>query len=209
MINPIDTESANAHSLIENLRSAISDGAAGLFDALLLVRQIIEGALWQQRFVPETKKTVTFHSFEEFVCQSLPEGLGASKKILFKLCAGDVETLDALDCALQGTSHGGDRRSKEFKSDNVKLEIDGINSDRYKSGGGNSIIYALRRLRKSRPDLHRRVLEKEASINQAMIEAGFRRQSMVIQIDVIKVGETIKKHFTRQQISELIKLLDD
>jgi hypothetical protein len=40
---------------------------------------------------------------------------------------------------------------------------------------GNSVDAALRRLRKSRPDLHARVLNGELSANAAMIEAGFRK----------------------------------
>ena len=35
--------------------------------------------------------------------------------------------------------------------------------------------YAVRRLRKDRPDLHGRVLDGELSANAAMIEAGFRK----------------------------------
>ena len=48
--------------------------------------------------------------------------------------------------------HGGDRKSEQIKFNNVNLE------DTPKSQTGNSDTYALRKLRKDRPDLHGRVL---------------------------------------------------
>jgi hypothetical protein len=46
--------------------------------------------------------------------------------------------------ALKG--HGGDRRSADFQPNNVKLN------------GGNSATYALRRLKRDRPDLAEKVV---------------------------------------------------
>lgn len=40
---------------------------------------------------------------------------------------------------------------------------------------GNSVEAALRRLRKSRSDLHARVLSGEMTANAAMVQAGFRK----------------------------------
>lgn len=42
---------------------------------------------------------------------------------------------------------------------------------------GNARQQALRRLRKSRPDLHKRVLGGELSAHAAMVEAGFRKKA--------------------------------
>ncbi len=39
---------------------------------------------------------------------------------------------------------------------------------------GNSKEYALRKLKKSAPRLHKRVIQGELSANKAMVEAGFR-----------------------------------
>jgi hypothetical protein len=47
---------------------------------------------------------------------------------------------------------------------------------------GGSKAYALRRLRKDRPDIHARVLAGEISAHAGMIEAGFRRGVMNKQV---------------------------
>jgi hypothetical protein len=49
-----------------------------------------------------------------------------------------------------------------------------INSSR---PSGTSKAYALRRLRKDRPDLHTRVLAGEISAHAGMVEAGFRKRT--------------------------------
>lgn len=62
---------------------------------------------------------------------------------------------------------GGDRRSEEaIKGDNITLDDSG-------DGRGTSRQYALRRLRKSRPDLHKQVIAGKKSAHKAMKEAGF------------------------------------
>src|SRR5262245_50158444 len=63
---------------------------------------------------------------------------------LRRLCAEDPEAPDELEKAIQG-KHGGDRNSQNIKCSNTTLDI-----DEPERGRG----YALRRLRKDRPDLH-------------------------------------------------------
>ncbi len=64
--------------------------------------------------------------------------------------------LDLIDQARQ-RKHGGDRS----KIDNIQLA----------APSGTSTEAALRRLRKDRPDLHQRVINKELSAHAGMIEA--------------------------------------
>jgi hypothetical protein len=45
---------------------------------------------------------------------------------------------------------------------------------------GNTVAYALRRLRKDRPDIHSRVLAGEISPHAGMVEAGFRRKQSAV-----------------------------
>lgn len=193
-------ESARENNLIDYLRSAISDGAAGLTDAPSLLRQIIEGGLWRKRFVPQTKELVRFGSFDEFIAAAPPEGLGVSKRLLYKICPDDTALLDLLDRTLKSHKWGGDRRSEHFKHDIVTIENQ--NNQR-----GNTKVYALRRLREIRPDLHRKVLEKDLSVNQAMLEAGLRKKSMVVAADVVKICAAIKTNFTDSEILEIIDRL--
>ncbi len=72
------------------------------------------------------------------------------------LCQDDPGALDAIDRATVG-GRGGDRRSEAIKHNNV------MNDPVEKSAQGNSDTYALRKLRKDRPDLHERVLSEEIS----------------------------------------------
>lgn len=64
----------------------------------------------------------------------------------------------------EGGKQGGDRRSDSFKSDIVTLEKD--TPER-----GNSVSYTMRRLAKSAPAIHEKVIAGELSPNQAAIEA--------------------------------------
>ncbi len=73
--------------------------------------------------------------------------------------------LDLIDQARQ-RKHGGDHMSK---FDNVQLAIE-------QAPTGNRTDAALRRLRKDRPDLPQRVINKELSAHAAMIEAGYYKQ---------------------------------
>jgi hypothetical protein len=193
-----DIESIRASNLVDHLRRAISDGTAGLSDVPLLVKQIIESGAWRTRIVSQTKELVYFSSFREFAEALPPDGLGKTIRELERLCAGDVEALDLLAGQTQTPKRGGDRRSNKFKSNNVTLE---------KHTRGNSAVYSLRRLREARPDLHKRVLEKEISINQAMIEAGLRRKTLIIASDVLRICAAIKEKFNSGQIAEIIEQL--
>lgn len=86
--------------------------------------------------------------------------------------------------------HGGDHTSETFKQSKTDIiSLDNI-------GYGNSRQYSLRKLRNSNPALHEKVLSGELSPHAAMIEAGFRKKTITIPIEVAKVIQVIKKHFT-------------
>ena len=162
-----------------------------------LVRQIIAKSLWQSRFVPQSKAVVKFKTFREFAETPSPEGLGSSLKILYRLCADDPAALDCLE-KVQPRKHGGDRRSSNFKMNNVKLET---------PCSGNSSHYSLKRLRQGSPELHSLVLARKISINQAMIKAGYKKKTIQITTDLQDISRIIKKHFTSPEIEMLIVLL--
>jgi len=56
--------------------------------------------------------------------------------------------------------HGGDRRSEKEQVDNVNLKL---------SKGGNAPTYALRRLKRDRPDLAKKVVEGKLSAHAATL----------------------------------------
>ncbi len=84
------------------------------------------------------------------------EGLGADLALIRKLVKDDAKTLDMLDRETVGPQ--GAHRSNVTVSDGEPQR-------------GHSQQYALRRLRKSAPELHARVLAGELSPHAAMLEA--------------------------------------
>ncbi len=189
--------------LVDFLRSAISDGSAGLSDVPALVKRVIEENLWQERYVRQSKETISFKTFREFVEAAPPEGLGTNLKTLRRLSADAPNVLDLIERMREPPKRGGDRRSQKFrdsKDDNVPFE---------KPARGNSKIYALRRLRELRPDLHQKVLAGELSASGAMIAAGFRKKNLSLSKDLEKSARAIKNYFSRREIDRLVSLLSD
>jgi hypothetical protein len=182
---------------VEALRSAISDGSAGLNDVPGILIKVITEGMWKRRLVQQTSQEVRFRRFIEFVEAQPPEGLGTNIKMLRRLCADEAEALDLIDRVAQ-TSHGGDRRSDNFKFDNVKLDL---------SETGNSRAYALRRLRKDRPDLHARILLGEISPHQAMKEAGFRRKTLSVPYNPVEAARVIAKRFSKRELRRFASTL--
>ena len=193
-----DNPSPQQERVIEYLRAAIFDGRCGLSDVPALINRVIREDLWRRRVLPGSGETVVFSRFEAFLQAAPPEGLGTDYKTLHRLCADDVETIDLLEQTKRSRNRGGDRRSAAFKDDNVNFE---------RASQGNSVAYALRRLRRHRPDLHRQVIEGEMSVNRAMIEAGYRRQPLKISRDVRETAMALKSVFALGQLEDLIALL--
>ena len=195
------TKTKSEDRLVDFLRSAITDGSAGLSDVPALVKRVITENLWRKRYVPQLRETISFETFQAFVETAPPEGLGTNLKTLRKLCTDAPEILDLIEWMREPRKRGGDRRSKKFrdsKDNNVPFE---------KPARGNSVGFALRRLREERPDLHQKVLARELSVNGAMIAAGFRKKNIIVAKDVEKTARTLQEHFTREEISRLIEFL--
>jgi hypothetical protein len=191
---------SNDDRLVDYLRSAITDGSAGLNDVPALLKRVIEEDLWRERFVQQSKQSTCFPSFKEFVEAAPPEGLGTNLKTLQRLCADEPEILELLE-QMRITAparRGGDRRSAKFKRNNVPIE---------KSNRGNSSGYSMKRLHKHSPALYQKVLDGEITINQAMIAANLRQTSIYITKDIEKTAQSIRMHFTEPEIARLIKHL--
>ncbi len=192
------THHPKSDRIVDCLRSAIVDAGAGLADVPELLKRVIVEELWCERKNSQGENETTFTNFTDFVRAKPPEGLGCDLATLKKLCRDDVLTLELLAKVSCQRSHGGNRRSENFKFDNVKFE---------KPATGNSAQYGLDRLRRKRPDLHREVLSGSISVNRAMIKAGFRKEKIQLQLDVFSFAKFIKKRFSRTEISKLIELL--
>lgn len=185
--------------MIEYLRTAIFEGNCGLQDVPNLIKRVIKEDLWQVRTLPKTQEIIKFQTFEEFLQTSPPEGLGTNLKTIQKLCHEDIETIDLIEQVRTKRFQGGDRRSERFKDGNTNFEIKETK---------NTKSYALKRLRKERPDLHQQVLEGKLSVNQAMIQAKYRQQKYQIEKDIHKLSRFIKTHFDKTEIEKLLDLLN-
>lgn len=82
----------------------------------------------------------------------------------------------------------------------------GDNITRFKHRGTDP-AYSLARLDRDRPDLAAAVRAEQLTVNEAAIQAGFRRRTISISLSVELVAKALKKHFTASQLAELKKLL--
>lgn len=171
----------------------VSSGEYGLKEVPPLIKEVIREGYWREREEP-------FAHFEEFVAHAPMAGLGADMPTLIRLCGDDTDALALIEEETQ-RPHGGDRRSEDFKFNNGKLETS--------PPVGNTEQYALRRLRKDRPDLHARVLAGEVSPNGAMVEAGFRPKTATVPLEVPDLARAIRRRLTTEQVAELVALLSE
>lgn len=187
--------------LVEALGSALRRGGNALADAPDLLRRVLEEESWRE-FVTPRGELVQHARFVDFVTTAPTRGIGASVDLVRRIIADDTEAIDLLERELQA-EHGGDRRSSDFKNNNVHLESGETNPQ------GNSRSRALRRLHKAAPELHADVLAGRLSAHAAMVQAGFRPKTVSVPVarpDVIAAA--LRKHMTPQQLAELRALLE-
>jgi hypothetical protein len=185
--------------VVTSLRKAVAhvDAMSGGYDlesVPTLLKQVVDGDLWRERLVERTGEVARFSTFEDFVTTPPLEGLGSSMKLLRDLCRQRPDALDALDRATQRPvgvnqhTEGGTIRNTLAK--------------------GTTASQALRRLRKDRPDLHARVLAGELSAHAAMLEAGFRRKTITVPIDIDGLARALHRHLTPEERAQLARRLE-
>jgi hypothetical protein len=179
---------------------AIRDGKA-IENIPGLVKRVIENQCWQSLLIEETGEVKEFASFVEYVTTSPPEGLGTDIETLWSLCRNDIEAQAMIDEATK-QGRGNPTGHNQYKNGNDNIV--NISSRPV----GNTRQAGLRRLSKSRPDLHTRILaHDEISVNAAMVEAGFRPKTLTIPVDPRRAAQVIKRQFSQDQIEQLIKQL--
>jgi hypothetical protein len=110
--------------------------------------------------------------------------------------SSDPEALDLLDrVTVNGQGGGRGNQHTGGKHDNVM--------DATKSEQGHSRQYALRRLCKSRPDLHERVLRKELSAHAAMKKAGFVNEATPLDL-LKKAWQGFCREFSLEEFSAML-----
>lgn len=130
------------------------------------------------------------------------DGLGVSYDFFTMICKADMKDLDAFD-QVDVQPQGGNRNpyGRAGKpEEEINHNIIMVDS----SGGpeqGTSCQYSLRKLRKSAPEYHARVLAGELSPHAAMIQAGFRKKTMTLPCDVESLAQPLRPARPHGQLS--------
>lgn len=181
-------------TLVSSLRVAMREGSFGLSNAPELVKRILRDGAWKERAIEQTGEVVSFASFAAFVAAPPLGGLGADLTAIKRLCRDDVEAVDLIDRVTQL------KPGPQPETNNNIQELQPT---------GTSKAATIRRLRKDRPDLHTRVLAGELSPHAAAIEAGFRKRTITIPLDVDIAAQALRRHFTANDLATLRQLLTD
>jgi len=138
-------------------------------------------------------------SFAEWVSAKVPRGLDTTVKNLQDIAQGDENLRVLLDKTIQ-EKHGGDRRSGDFKFNNIQLE----------TPVGTSELAGRRRLRKDRPDLDALVDSGQLSTHAAMVQAGFRPKTFTVRADRPEsIVGTLRRQLAPETLALVIKLLSE
>lgn len=178
---------------VESLRSFLRKGDLGIKEVPNLIKAVLKSGAWKSRYCIQLEEEVGFDSFVDFVETAPLEGLGATVRLLERICADDKEALSALTSETTKEPH-----RPVITNDNIMTNA---------AEQGTSATYGLRRLNRQRPDLHQRVLNDELSPHAAMLEAGFREKRISIPIDPKRAATSILKYYNEEQIIELIENL--
>lgn len=165
-----------AGSLTLSLQESLAEGKHGLDAVPKLIKRIIRDELWRSFYCKPVLAQIEFATFEKYVVDDLPTGLGTTVQMLKNICRDDDEALSLIDKATQ-------RKAGDWNTHpEPDVIVDNVNNNIRPTG--NTKDAALRRLRKDRADLHEKVIAGEISAHAAMIDAGFRKKPTQSEICV-------------------------
>lgn len=166
-------------NLVELVSRALRDEAHILADAPVLLKRLLVEEGWRE-FVTSRGEESTPPTFAAFVTTPPLKGLGVTLALVKRLLSDDPDALTLYTAAVTG-KRGAPRGNGNAAKDYQRSETNRDNVTVCSDDRGNERTYALRRLRKHRPDLHADVLAKKKSAHRAMIEAGFRKEPTVLE----------------------------
>ena len=153
--------------------------------------------------------TILNEAEDEAIWDKIPpdKPYGSKTKMLAHVEVGDskdahkrmrIQTLAAQAKALQ--KNGGRRRGSDFQSDNDNTE---------KTSRGSDPQYLLARIARDHPDIIQRVADGEfTSVRAAAREAGIAlaqpKKTVTLSDNVERVADTIKGHYTPDQVQRII-----
>ena len=121
------------------------------------------------------------------------------------------------DAPMTNTERSRKLRASDTLPDSCNETVDNVNSFvasevpelQVERPTGNAVNYALLRLGEQRPDLHAEVLAGVKSAHAACVEAGFRRRTITVPVDVERAVATLRRHFSADEIAQMVRLLGD
>lgn len=181
----------NINDLIRNVAKIINTYGSKSYTAAEGIEYIIDNDLWQERDPsPGRLDKKTFKTFPEFCEADTPWGLNTRFETVKDLCNRNP---DVLRKVTEAAKHDG------FKGNQYVSLVDNINEAK-----GTSKTYGLQRLHRERPDMYQRVIENELSVNQAMIECGFRVKTHTLPENADAFVRKIKQLFTDREIDYIV-----
>lgn len=151
-----------------------------------LIKRLLESEQWKERNPnDELLETKVFDYFPAFVEEVRPWGLEIEWTFIQDLCKGYGEVELALAKVVTGKRPEG---MKHIIRKTAKQK-------------------QLMQLEAHRPDLLEKVHKGEMSANAAMMEAGFIKPKVKAVKEPENVAEMIKKHFSAEEIAQIIKIL--
>lgn len=176
-----------------------------------LVKRIIREEMWKQHLFEKTGEVFQFENFQAFVETHPPDGLGTTIENIWHLCREDQEAQDLIDQATQ-RKVGAPKGSQNAKK-NREINLYNV-QDKNKAPTGNTKQAGLRKLRKY-AEIHQEfekfyqmALAGDMSVNMALIKTGLRSKALTIPSDPERASRILKKHFTNEEIEDLIWYLE-
>lgn len=191
---------ALAGHLLDALYFSVRDGKK-IDNIPGLIEQLLAEDIWKEVYVEDTERVVTYERFEDFVTTPPPEGLGTKIETLKRLLGDNNAALNLLEAALQGKPGEPLKRDEEGKF----FAVYDLHNGRKPSGTSRQA--GIRRLRKERRDLLQRVLDREMTVHEAMVEAGFRKKQITALAEVESVVKKLKSTFSQEELNRIAELL--
>ena len=171
-----------------------------------LIIQVIENDMWKRFNIPSSGRTIDNSNitFAHFVKAQPPVGLGSNTRLIESILIASAKSENQDDVVAANEAlelfasaitkeHGGDRKSEKIKSDNVTLDPE----------RGNTKSYAMRRLKKDKPNIYKRVVVGEISAHAGMIEAGFKKKKISCTSDVPSTIKMLKNKFNENELQQI------
>ena len=193
------------------LSKQLRSSAQSMSNIPYLIKQILDDEMWKLFQHPSASQVIDNSnlSFVEFVTTQPPVGLGSELKDLENILVVQTRSNNNKDAeiAQEGLQILSREVGKAIEEMGLHTLPESIANrfENEKKSSSKAKISALRRLERERPDLYSHCMEGKISINQAMIEAGFRKRRFSVPQDNISgAANAIRNRLTEEQILALI-----